>query len=242
MNAAGQRRLTPLLVVLALLLGVLLLAMYAGLGRGVHWNAPRKPAPLPNRQAAKLPPPAPLQQFADVWQKPLFSPDRRPLAQSAGNGNLGEMQLTGIILTPELHMALLHDKGGAEIRVREGSSLPDGSWTLAELRPRSALFDSPNGRVELQLPNGAPIDQVGAGESAIRAGGEGPDKGNPASAGPTIMQLRPASAGSHGAVAGGEGRPHEDEPSLQAKRLQQLKAAVRKRRAEQAAKANEGDR
>jgi general secretion pathway protein N len=165
MNAAAQRRLTAPLAAAVLLLGLLFLLLLAGIGRGVHWAAPRNPAPLPAQHAATLPPPVALEHFAPVWQQPLFNPDRKPVAHAASSGGqLGDMQLTGIILTPTLRMALLHNKRegdkGQELRVREGASLPDGSWTLVEVRPRSAVFDSTSGRVELELPVGAPIDQV----------------------------------------------------------------------------------
>lgn len=83
MNAANQRQLTPLLVVIAALLGALLLLLLGGLGRGVRWDSPRPLAPLPPAaSAADLPRPVPLQHFALVWQKPLFSPDRKPVALS----------------------------------------------------------------------------------------------------------------------------------------------------------------
>jgi general secretion pathway protein N len=46
MNAAAQRRLTAPLAATVLLLGLLFLLFLAGVGRGVHWAVPRKPAPL----------------------------------------------------------------------------------------------------------------------------------------------------------------------------------------------------
>ncbi|KRE94886.1 hypothetical protein ASG87_17385 [Frateuria sp. Soil773] len=242
MNAAAQRRLTPPLVILALLLGALLLALFAGIGRGIRWDAPRASAPLPDRQARKLPPVAPLEQFAAVWKKPLFSPDRKPVARAAGEGNLGDLQLTGIILTRDLRMALLRDKRGDTFRVREGGSLPDGSWTLAELKPRSALFDAPSGRTELQLPAGAPIDNV-AREGA--AAPSAPDTaGRPPPARPAPAATPSPQPSGSAWVAGGDGaaRPLREAAALQAQRVKQLKAAIQKRRAEQARTGNEGDR
>lgn len=255
MNAAAQRRLTPPLVILVLLLGALLLAFFVGLGGGVHWDAPHAGAPPPPaRQGNKLPEPVPLEQFAVVWKKPLFSPDRKPVAHAAGDGNLGDLQLTGIILTRDLRMALLRDKRGDTFRVREGGSLPDGSWTLAELKPRSALFDAPSGRTELQLPAGAPIDNVGhEGDSAKSprpaADGAAPEaSAAPAASASPLMRIQaPPRAGGNKWVAGGDGgdgaaRPHQDAATLQAQRVQQLKAAIQKRRAAQAKAAHEGDR
>ncbi|HVC17077.1 MAG TPA: hypothetical protein VNE18_07225 [Rhodanobacter sp.] len=189
MNAAQQRRLTPVLALLAVLLGALLLMLFAGIGRRVQWHEPRRLAPLPPvATTVDLPRPVPLQEFAQVWQDPLFSPDRKPTAHAANGSSLGDLDLTGIIITPGLRMALLHDKhGNREVRLREGQSLPDGSVTLVEIRPRSALFDSPAGRTELKLPAGAVIDEAKPGV-APDAG----DRGQPAG---TMWHVVPAAAG-----------------------------------------------
>jgi general secretion pathway protein N len=192
------------------------------------------------------------------------------------------MQLTGIILTPTLRMALLHNtrqgNPGQELRVREGTRLPDGSWTLVEVKPRSAVFDSSSGRVELQLPAGAPIDQVrGPGPGGVPAEDssvpselpEGvinrthrlrppdeddqqdgnpqdqPGPGTPESSDGTDEQDNPPPNGGAAlsALRGGPARMDMTNDERQAERLRQLRAAIEKRRAEQAAaKANEGDR
>ncbi|HKR76990.1 MAG TPA: hypothetical protein VJR95_10005 [Rhodanobacter sp.] len=232
MNAASQRRLTPVLVILALLLGVLWLALLAGFGRGVHWNAPRA-TNLPSASAkhAGLPTPLPLAEFAPVWQQSLFSPDRKPEAHAASGGSsLGDLALTGIILTPQLHMALLHDKSGnKELRLREGQSLPDGSLSLVEVKPRSVILDSAQGRTELKLPAGAPIDAAKAASAAAE---------------PTVatdpMAAPQGDAGPHGAatvqrvVPMSQGASRQAPPAYtpqQLDRLRKLKAAILQRRA-----------
>lgn len=259
MNAAAQRRLTPVLAGVAIALAVLLMVLLAGVGRGVRWDPPRPTPPLPDtREGSNLPVPVPLAQFAAVWQQPVFNPDRKPAMRSAkGGASLGEMQLTGIILTPALHMALLHTRGGdSDVRVREGSSLPDGSWKLVELKSRSAIFESGSGRTELELPAGAPID---APKNDAQAQAPNPNQGS-AMPGPITVPAgamqRVGPAGSSPAMRmplkpGGEGtpppnadsnapRPQQDDGSLQAERIRQLKAAIQKRRAEQAAGTPEG--
>lgn len=226
MNAANQRQLTPVLGALAVLLGVVLLLLLSGIGRGVQWDAPRALAALPPAgNPADLPQPLPLQQFALVWQKPLFSPDRKPVAHAAdGGSSLGDLALTGIILTPDVRMALLHDKNGdRQVRLHEGESLPDGSVKLVEVRPRSALFDSSAGRTELKLPAGAPID-VGNTAAAANAG---PGAG-------TIMRVVPGAAGT--------GTPQQEpapNPAVKSA-VDQLRQNIQKRRAAHAAAANEG--
>jgi general secretion pathway protein N len=230
MNAASQRRLTPVLGGVAAVAGLLLLLLLAGVGRGVQWGAPRPVPPLPEARAQGLPPPVPLAQFAAVWQQPLFNPDRKPsLRAASGGASLGDMQLTGIILTPGLHMALLHDKGGdREVRVREGDALPDGSWKLAELKPRAAVFESASGRTQLDLPAGAPIDMP----KAATPNGVASSPGSvPTTLPPGAMQMSnpPLPAA-----------PAMDSAGPQSDRIRQLKEAIQKRRAQQTAAPSEG--
>jgi len=239
MNAAQQRRLTPVLAGVAVLLGVLLLLLLGGVGRGTHWTAARPLSPLPPASRADLPQAAPLQQFSVVWNKPLFNPDRKPVAHaSEGGSNLGDLTLTGIIITPGLRMALLHDKNGdREIRLRQGESLPDGSVTLVEVQQRSAVFDSAAGRTELKLPAGAPIDQL--------RGNADQGRDQPPAAGASTMRAQPdAAARPHFESGPGPARPamtpaSSDGPSRST--LEQLRRTIEKRRAERAAASHEGE-
>jgi len=248
MNAANQRQLTPVLAVIAVLLGAVLLLLLSGIGRGAHWDAPRALAALPPAgNPADLPQPLPLEKFALVWQKPLFSPDRKPVAHAAdGGSNLGDLELTGIILTPDLRMALLHDKNGnKQVRLHEGESLPDGSVKLVEVRPRSALFDSSAGRTELKLPAGAPIDDK---KDAAAATAAGPGDG-------TIMRVEPgapemstpqsAPGDGHGNIAPAPmGAPQQrpaPNPAAESA-VERLRQNIQKRRAARAAAANQGVR
>ncbi|MEO6801103.1 MAG: hypothetical protein ABI178_14290 [Rhodanobacter sp.] len=241
MNAAHQRRLTPVLVGIAVVLGVLFVLLLSGVGRGVYWSAPRSlPALPPPGNNADLPQSRPLQQFAAVWQQPLFNPDRKPVAHAAADGsNLGDLELTGIIITPGLRMALLHDKNGNhEIRLREGAALPDGSVTLVEVHQRSAVFDSSAGRTELKLPAGAPIDQLR---------GAGGDRDRPApvpgAASVTVQQggqARPAFETSSVPRRDQPATPTQPDGPAQSA-LERLRRTVQKRRAERAAASHEGD-
>ncbi|WNL46695.1 hypothetical protein RKE25_03400 [Dyella sp. BiH032] len=251
MNAAAQRRLTPVLAGVAGALVLLLLMLFAGVGRGVRWDPPRPAAPLPDLRAsaADLPRLLPLEQFGIVWQQPIFSPDRKPITRATkGGASLGEMQLTGIILTSSLHMALLHTRGqDADVRVAEGSALPDGSWKLVEVKPRSAVFESATGRTELELPAGAPIDAPKAdGQPQPPQAGAMPGPINvPAGAVQRVGQGQgnlprmdmKAAENAPGIVPqpndSNAPRPPQDESALQAERIRQLKAAIQKRRAEQ---------
>ena len=160
MNAAGQRRLTPLLVGIVLVLACTSAALAFGVGRGVRWDDPSPPEPLPPLRAIAMPATSPLASFAEVWQRPLFMADRKPVAVTDtgdSSSNLGDLELTGIIMTPGLKIALLRDRGkDTTVRVKEGTALADGHWTLASLTPRSAIFDNGGERRELTLKVAAP--------------------------------------------------------------------------------------
>lgn len=231
MNAAAQHRFTYVLMSGAVLLAGLWLALLLGLGRHVQWAPPRALAPLavPTRAVANAPllPPA---AFASVWQQSLFSPDRKPEAHAANGGSsLGDLELTGVIVTPQLRMALLRErKSGAELRLREGQRLPDGSLGLVEVKARSAILDTPQGRVEMKLPAGAPID--------IRAA---PAKGAPPSAANQpagAAEVRRVTA--MGRAAAPTAPPQYN--SQQVERLRRLKAAILQRRAASQAASAEG--
>jgi general secretion pathway protein N len=229
MNAASQRRLTPSLAVIVAVFGVLLMSLLFGMGRGVKWAPPRTTPPLPPVRSVALPMPPALNTYAQVWQHPLFSSDRKPIVTTGGSEgvSLGDLRLTGVILTPKLHMALLgpaHDnnKGddSEEVRVREGAMLPDGNWKLIKVLPRSAIFASPSGRTELKLPSGAPIDQPASNApgGAIPMGGPPQGHGGSMQVGP-VPPLPPG--------AGPGPLPAND---AQSQRLLRLRAAIQKQR------------
>jgi general secretion pathway protein N len=212
-----------------------------GIGATAHWNPPRAPAPLPPAgKSDALPKPVPLQQFGVVWQKPLFNPERKPVARAAdGGSSLGDLDLTGIILTPDLRIALLHDRNGdKQVRLHEGESLPDGSVTLVEVHPRSALFDSSAGRTELKLPSGAPIDQArpeGPHADRSRSGADLPGADEaPRPAVRSGDDIEPAPA-----VTSPQRRPPDHAAGSAIERLRQN---IQKRRAARAAAARKGDR
>lgn len=159
MNAADRRRLTPSLGIVAAVLLLVLIALWLGLGRGLRWHDKAAPPRLPP-VGTNLPAPAvpPLDEYAAVWQHPLFNPSRTPEA-ATGNGDeaTGDLQLTGVIMLPDLKMAILHDKtNNRDYRVIEGRPSRGGP-ALVELHPRSAVVDASGTRVNLQLiPGPAP--------------------------------------------------------------------------------------
>lgn len=179
MNAADRRRLSPVLGGIAAVLALLLIALWAGLGRGVHWRddvgAPRLP---PAGSAVPAPEIPGLAQFATIWERPLFSQTRSPEPATDAGQASGDLQLTGVILLPDLKLAIVHDKTtGRDYQVVQGQPAGNGP-TLVELKPRSAVVDASGSRLRLQLiPGPSPVaaNLPGSGEPGQAA--EGPDSG-----------------------------------------------------------------
>jgi general secretion pathway protein N len=246
-NAADQRTLTPWLGVLCVVLAAALVLLLAGIGRGVQWDTPADSAALPaagSRAAAAVAPP--LQHYAEVWQRPLFNVDRRPQPESGGDDadvTLGDLQLTGIILTPDLRMALLRDRNsGREVRVREGGQLPSGGWTLQALKPRSAVFAGNGQRTELPLTVAAHIDGERGADDAGKSGTYTPP---PPAATPVLQRVAPP-AGHKPAARKPDATlrppassaPPAQDPAAgaaQKARIQALKQSIEQRRRQQAA-------
>ena len=104
----------------------------------------------------------PLGQYAEAASRPVFTSDRRPRAFMATgpDGDVEGVQaqtldfiLTGILISPQVRLAILQPTGGGEaVRVREGS-IPEGAsgWRLVEVQPRRAIFQGGGGESTLDL-------------------------------------------------------------------------------------------
>ena len=158
-------------------LWALLLWLAAALGMGTRIE------PVEAVAAGALPAPAaavgerlgPLGQYAEAASRPLFTQDRRPraflaVAQGEGEGSGAALDfiLTGVLISPQVRLAILQPSAGGESqRVREGAA-PEGAadWRLLEVRPRAALFEGPGGQVALELRSfgvaGSPEPRAGA--------------------------------------------------------------------------------
>lgn len=117
-----------------------------------------RPLPVPPRPAPERL--APLAQYAEIANRPLFADDRRPhpFALQPQNGaeqpRTFDYVLTSVMITPTFRMAILQapDNRTAPLRIRLGEtheSLP--GWRLQALDARSALFVGPEGERRLQL-------------------------------------------------------------------------------------------
>ncbi|HEY4291686.1 hypothetical protein [Luteibacter sp.] len=233
MNAVGQQRLTPWLVGTCVVTGAALLVFLAGVGRHVAWNdVPGTPEEARAVHGAVMPQTMPLTSFAEVWQRPLFAADRKPgaVAATSDTVSLGDLQLTGIILTPTLKMALLRSTSGdKQVRVKEGTALPDGRWTLTTLGPRSATFDNGGERKDLTLVTARPDALAKPAENAAADAQRPPIAGQP----PANTEHAPDNRTAQNPP------PPGDDPGSEAAqrraRIDALRAAVQRRRAEQAA-------
>lgn len=166
-----------LLGALAALALLVALAMVAGLGRqaGLLADDPSLLAPLPDvTDAPQIERIGERDAFAEIWERPLFQPDRRPAPIAAmatdDTGNSGfEPLLTGVLVAGDLRVAVVQDTAGTmpSRHVRLGDPIPDHpDWRLVALDAREATFDSPSGRRSVPLRS---YDGAGSGQ-ARRAG------------------------------------------------------------------------
>lgn len=170
MNIKVARLTTTALSGLCAFLLLLLIVQYAGLGRGYHWAAA---APEGSAHAVagsidskpvQMPP---ASSFADIDAHPLFNEDRLPTPVEAGEDAVGpeasplNVTLTGVILDDKNHVriAMLQDKARNQaVALKVGMPLEgdQASWTLVELKPRSATFRSAaNETTEVELETAA---------------------------------------------------------------------------------------
>ena len=124
----------------------------------------------------------PLLDYAEVGQRPLLNPDRRPGPAPAAEGGSDELDviLTSVLITPNLQLAILTDaKDATSSRVRVGEAVAGSNWRLTRLEPRLAVLEGPGGERKLDLrvydgQGGLPPTALGS-----MAGGVAPVGGAP---------------------------------------------------------------
>jgi general secretion pathway protein N len=149
---SSQHRIGILLAALALGLGALA-ARELGDARAPAQNQPL-PAPAAQPAAASAAPTfslPPLQRFAVVTERPLFSPDRRPPQHADDTaGAWSSFVLAGIIITAQSREALvLHGKPQAIAHLQEGQALE--GWTITSIYPDRVVFRDGLNEHELKL-------------------------------------------------------------------------------------------
>lgn len=99
---------------------------------------------------------APLNDYRDIIERPLFLADRRPPEETPEQSTVSEtpaadedLVLLGVVLTPDANMALLQvDQGGQVARLRVGEKVK--GWELQSVQANQVHLN--NGEKELDLP------------------------------------------------------------------------------------------
>ncbi len=227
----GRRIATGLAGATAVLL-VVVLALAFGLGRGYSLaalDAEDVPPPVEVRLTAEIPRMPPAGTYADMLVRPLFNESRQPEALPEAGAAAAptssaplNVSVSGIIITRDARIALITNNANQQTeRVRVGQPLggDQSAWTLAELKPRAAVFDGgPLGRQELELTT----DTMGAAAAVSfqqpavdPSGGVQSNPGQPTQGTATVMpgalSLPTAAAEQQGVPAAPTGAPSEEE-------------------------------
>lgn len=157
MNLRVSRGLTFLLAGACALLLLLVALFWFGFGRGYGWwavdpvdeNAGKKK--LVNEQFRL----GSWDKFAEVNARPLFNEDRRPTPPMPPDSAPDvkpipklDVVLSGVIITSKVRLAMVKEKGKEKsMTVKEGGAMPGewGAWSLAEVKPRMAVFKNSAG-------------------------------------------------------------------------------------------------
>jgi len=115
-------------------------------------SAPERSAPadLPSAPPLIAALPA-LATYSAVFERPLFTPSRRPAATpgaAVANTAVERYRLIGLLASGELRRALLAD-GDRRFEIAEGAAL-DG-WTVARIEQDRIVLSSPAGKTVLKL-------------------------------------------------------------------------------------------
>ncbi len=173
MNAQSARLVTRVLGAACAGLGLIAFAQFLGMGRGYHWEAGEgEPAPLPNvatieNETAFL---QPSSQYDEIKVHPLFNEDRKPTPIEAPDTAVASdvpqvplnATLTGVIITPEVKIAMLKDNTkGEPVMLHIGMPLPGDQavWVVTDIQPRRILLKSgsdESGELSLEVSTSTP--------------------------------------------------------------------------------------
>lgn len=214
--------------------GVLVwLAAMLGMGGRIADPPVGTPAPLPQPGPVQPDRIGPLAQYAEAAARPLFTQDRRPRSFVASNpdGEAGaspaatlDFLLTGVLISPQVRLAMLQPTGGGDAqRVRVGHA-PEGAsgWRLVEVQPRAAIFEASDGsRSTLDLRT---FGATTGGPVVARAGEPAPA---PAPA-PAASSVAPSTAVA-AATAAAANNPVPDQARIEAirRRIEARRAQLR---------------
>jgi hypothetical protein len=123
--------------------------------------------------------PAPVEELvATAVARPLFSPSRRPAEKagptSAGDSELSDIRLAGIVMEPDRRLAIFAVAGAKPVVRSEGESLKE--WRLDSISPGEVSLSGPAGsrtlalKIDPNLVRPAPAALPGAAAATGRAG------------------------------------------------------------------------
>ena len=149
---------------------------------------PKRPAPVlaaaaPQRKEA-------LDKLVTViLARPLFSPTRRPAADSGGGANpdvaLADARLTGIITQEKLRLAIFAIRGKKPLALSVGDSV--SGWRIESISPKAIALRGPGGLrtvepkpdrglARMPLPASFPVPQPGPRPGFAPAVAKGPPR------------------------------------------------------------------
>lgn len=160
----------PIGVSLVSVCGVLVL-MSAGLG--YVWNKPANSGVSNDELAAQfegeprqmISELGPISEYREVTERPLFDESRRPvllvdgegldLDEMLGSADAPDVRLTGVIITPDVKLAMLRPSSSNQsVVAHEGEELEGEyyGWSVSDVKPRSVVLASRDGEsIQLDL-------------------------------------------------------------------------------------------
>ncbi|SEK45698.1 general secretion pathway protein N [Pseudoxanthomonas sp. GM95] len=235
----------------------------AGMGRrivplpddpGLVQALPALPAPAPERLG-------PLEQYSEISRRPVFASDRQPHpfyleGQGGEQASKGfDYVLTSVLITPRVRLAILQSPGeggpASAVRVKVGES-PAASpgWRLAELEPRRAIFEGPEGQRTLELrvfdgQGGEPPTQLASQQNGAAQAATPPIPPPPARSGNTPPRERPSPSDTQGRGAppsadAADPAPPAQAPQTTEQQMQAIRERIEARRRQMREQQNSG--
>ena len=141
---------------------LLWVAALLGMGGNVEDAAPAATGTaLPQSRPAVPDRIGPLAQYADAAARPLFTQDRRPRSfmatgpdgDAAAQSQSLDFILTGVLISPQVRLAVLQPSGGGEAQRVQVGKAPEGAagWRLVDVQPRRVIFEGAGGQSTLDL-------------------------------------------------------------------------------------------
>jgi len=200
------------------------------------------PDSLLNRPVARNPELAEISEYLSIVERPVFFADRQlpvlelaqdteetaPQPEPEPEVEIPDLEATvaGIIITPDLKLAMVTDNSSKETLVlREGMAMggDKSAWKLAEIRARGVQFQTEDGRTEdLEME---------VETSALETGA-------PPSRQQTASNNQPQNGGQSGTVP----EDQEDEQAAARERAEEIRRRVAERRAQLRAEAERRSR